>query len=85
MQTFIQEEIAKLQPRGILTIPKKFRLQLGLDSNSIIKIRKDGYRLIIEPVKTLSYPIRSYNEKEIKEFIDLDKKETQALKEKGLL
>lgn len=77
MQTYVFEEITKLQPRGILTIPKKLRAELNLDENSLVKIKKDGYRLIIEPVKTLPYPVRSYSEKEIKEFIDFDRQETK--------
>jgi bifunctional DNA-binding transcriptional regulator/antitoxin component of YhaV-PrlF toxin-antitoxin module len=80
MQTFIPEKISKLQPRGILTIPKKFRLELNMTDNTLVKIKKEGYRLIIEPVKTLSYPVRSYSQKEINEFIDFDKKEVRKLK-----
>ncbi len=85
MQTYTFEEITKVQPRGILTIPKKIRLDLGLEDNPFVKIKKDGYRIIIEPVKILPYPVRNYSEKEIKEFFELDKIETKRLKQKGLL
>ena len=80
-----QEEILKLQPRGVLTIPKKFRQMLGLEENKLIRIKKDKWRLVIEPVRTLPYPVRSYTEEDLKEFFEFDAKETKKLKKKGLL
>lgn len=85
MQQISFDEIIKLQPKGVLTIPKKFRQALGLDNNSLIRIKKDKWRLVIEPVRTLSYPVRNYTETELKEFLELDKKETEKLKNKGLI
>lgn len=85
MQTIIQEVILKLQPRGLLTIPKKFRQSLGLEENALLRIKRDKWRLILEPVRTLPYPVRGYTKTELKEFFELDRKEAKKLKKKGLL
>ena len=84
-QVSFTEEIAKIQPRGILTIPKKLRRSMGLADNTFVKISGNKYRLIIEPVRTLPYPVRGYSDNDIKDFFDLDAQESKQLKTKGLL
>ena len=85
MKNVISEEIIKIQPRGSLTIPKKLREDVGIIKNTLVRIIKEKGRLIIEPVRTLPYPARSYTDKEIDEFLELDAKETKELKSKGIL
>ncbi|KKS79398.1 MAG: hypothetical protein UV54_C0035G0009 [Candidatus Beckwithbacteria bacterium GW2011_GWA2_43_10] len=85
MQLIIYEEIAKLQPKGLLTIPKKFREKLGFSENNLVRLKADRGRLIVEPVKTLPYPVRTYSDQELKEFFALDDEESKKLKAKGLL
>lgn len=86
MPQLMQEEIVKLQPRGILTIPKKIRQSIGLEENTFVKIiKKNKCQLIIQPVRILPYPARSYTEKELNDFFKLDDKESKKLKKKGLL
>ncbi|MBU2598167.1 MAG: AbrB/MazE/SpoVT family DNA-binding domain-containing protein [Actinobacteria bacterium] len=80
-----QEEIVKIQSRGLLTIPAKFRKKPYFEENSLVRIIKEKGRLIIEPVRTLPYPVRSYTKQELKEFFELDKKETNELKNEGLI
>ena len=84
MQQLPREEIVKIQPKGLFTIPKKFRTGL-FEENGLARVRKEKGRLILEPVRTLPYPVRSYSDEEIKEFVDLDAYETKELKAKGLL
>ena len=81
----VQDEIIKLQPRGLLTIPKKFRKSLGLEENSLLRIRKDQWRLVIEPVRTISYSVRSYTDKDLSDFFEFDEEQTKSLKKKNLL
>lgn len=80
------KELGKLRcyitSRGILTIPKKFRKSLGLEENSLIRIKKDKWRLVVEPVRTLPYPVRRYTDEDLEEFFKLDAKETKNLKKK---
>lgn len=84
MQVQTYEETVKLQGRGILTIPKKMREGL-FDETGIVKMKRVGRQLIITPIKTLAYPVRSYTESELQDFFDLDAKETKELKTKGLI
>ena len=85
MQTYIQKEIVKLQPKGLMTIPKKLREAIGLKENGLARIKQEKGRLILEPVRTLPYPVRQYTGEEIREFLDLDKQESKALRKRGLL
>lgn len=84
-QAQVREELVKLLPKGLITIPKKFRDEIGLKENTVIKVIKKGNTLVIEPVQTISYPIRTYTKEQIKEFIKLDRKDSRQLKKKGLL
>ncbi len=85
MQTIPFEEIIKVQPKGLLTIPKKLRDEIGLEERGLVRVRKDRGRLILEPVRTLSYPVRSYSGKEINGFLALDREDSKILKKKHLL
>lgn len=79
------EEIVRLQQKGLITIPKKFRDELGIDENDFLLLKKEKGKILLEPVRTLSYPVHSYTAKEINEFIAFDKEETKILKKKKLL
>lgn len=85
MQTQPVEDIIKILPKGVITIPKKIRQFLGFSDNSLARVKAERGRLIIEPMSTLPYPIRNYTDQEITEFINKDKKETLELKIKSLL
>lgn len=85
MQTQIQEEIIKILPKGIVTIPKKFRQALGIEENSLARIREEKGRIILEPVRILPYPVRKYKDKEIDGFIAKDIEESRQLRKRGLL
>lgn len=79
------EEIVRLQQKGLVTIPKKFRVQLNIEENDLLRLKNEKGRIVLEPVRTLPYPVRSYSIKEIDEFIALDARETRALKKKKIL
>ena len=81
----IQQDIIKIQNKGLITIPKSFRDELGLTANSLARITKVKGRLVLEPLKTLPYKVRSYQETEIDEFLELDKKESRQLRKKGII
>lgn len=67
------ENIVKILPKGLVTIPKNMREELGFEENSLARIRKIGRKLILEPVSVISYPLRDYSKEEIKRFIKEDK------------
>lgn len=85
MPPLSQEEIIKIQPKGLLTIPKRFRRELGFDERSVVRIKKEKNRLVIEPLSVLNYPVRRYTDQDLKEFIELDRQETREIKKKGLI
>lgn len=82
MQQILSEEIIKIQSKGVITIPKDLRDQLGLKENAFARIKKEKGRLIIEPVRILPYSVRSYTEREIDEFLKEDRKDSNQLKKK---
>jgi bifunctional DNA-binding transcriptional regulator/antitoxin component of YhaV-PrlF toxin-antitoxin module len=73
----IQQQIVKIQEKGLITIPIAFRESLGLKKDSFAKIYKEKGRLILEPVSMLSYPVRNYSNEEIDQFVKLDRKESK--------
>ena len=79
MQTY--GSLVKILPKGLITIPKKLRLDIGLEENGLARIKKEGKRLILEPVDIISYPLREYSASEIKQFIREDRL-SPALKRK---
>lgn len=80
-----QEKLVRVQNKGLITIPRDFRKALGLNENSMARIKKTNNRLIFEPVTILTYLVRRYTGKEVKEFLAFDRKESSKLKKKGLL
>lgn len=85
MQQVMTEDIVKMQPKGLLTIPKRFREELGFEEDGFIRVKQEKGRIVLEPVRILDYPVRSYNKEEIDDFLELDRKETKTLKKKGLI
>lgn len=81
----LSTDIVKIQSKGLLTIPKKIRQNLGFEENSLVRVIEEKGRVVIEPIRTLPYPVRIYTRDEINEFLELDKKETKTLRRKGLL
>ncbi|TSC88148.1 MAG: Uncharacterized protein G01um101416_171 [Microgenomates group bacterium Gr01-1014_16] len=78
------EEIVKMQPRGLLTIPRRLRDE-KFGANSFVKVKRVGRGLMLEPVTVLGYSVRRYTDAEVGEFFELDKKESNMLKKRGLL
>jgi len=70
-KTTCQDEWVKILSKGLITIPKAFREELGLNEGEIAKIKKIGRRLIIEPREVAEY--ETYNEKELKKMLKEDK------------
>ncbi|MCJ7739942.1 AbrB/MazE/SpoVT family DNA-binding domain-containing protein [Candidatus Microgenomates bacterium] len=66
-----QEEWVKILAKGMVTIPKSFRDDLGIREGEIAKIKKIGSRLIIEPRETADYEV--YSDNELKEMLQKDK------------
>lgn len=58
-QTNYQSEWVKFLAKGMITIPKAFRDELGIKEGEVAKIKKVGQRLIIEPREISDYEVFS--------------------------
>ncbi|MBI2594325.1 AbrB/MazE/SpoVT family DNA-binding domain-containing protein [Candidatus Curtissbacteria bacterium] len=67
-----QEEWLKILGKGMITLPKKWRDELGIESGDIVKAKKEGDRVVIEPQDAQSAPYRIYTDAEIDEFLKED-------------
>lgn len=65
--------IVKIQSKGMVTIPKKFRQQLGIGPNSLLeaKIMQDG--VLFVKMNTNQYKPELYSDQEIKTWLKADK------------
>lgn len=68
-------EIIKIQPRGVITIPRKFRGE-NFAEDSFVRVVKADDKLILEPVTIPRYPVRRYTSSEVAEFLEADKHES---------
>lgn len=50
MQQVIIEDIVRILPKGLVTIPKKIRQAVGITEGGFVRITNDGTRLFVEPV-----------------------------------
>lgn len=75
VQTLSNNEIIKIQPRGVITIPRKFR-DKNFVGESYIRMTKIKGKLILEPVSIINYAVRKYSDKEVDEFLEMDKHES---------
>ena len=65
----------------MVTIPKQWREELGFKEGDIVKARKEGKKVVIEPQQGSLAPYRVYSSAEIEEFLKEDNI-PQALAEK---
>lgn len=74
-----QEEWLKILGKGMVTLPKSWRDELGLAAGKIIKARKVGAKVILEaPAKAAPY--RLYSDEEIEEFLEEDQLSPEFVK-----
>lgn len=68
-----EEEWLKVLGKGLVTIPKKWRDEMGIKSGGVVKAKKSGNKLIIESLPIKKVPYRVYTAAEIDEFLKEDK------------
>lgn len=71
--TATNQEWLKVLGKGMVTLPKKWRQELGIDEGDIVKAKKEGDRVVIEPQRFRLAPYRIYSDAEIEEFLKKDK------------
>lgn len=55
MQTLPIEVIVRMQPKGVITIPKKIRDAAGLKEGMYLRLTADHGRITLEPVRIVPY------------------------------
>lgn len=68
-----QETWLKILGKGMVTLPKKWRDELGIEQGAIVKAKREGNKVIIEPATNQNVPYRIYTKEEIKQFLKDDK------------
>ncbi len=66
------QEWLKVLGKGMITIPKQWRDELGLEEGDVVKAKKEGNRVVIEPSEGKA-PYRTFSDKEIEEWLEADK------------
>lgn len=74
------EEWLKVLGKGMVTLPKKWRDQMGIQNGDILKAKKEGNKVIIESTQAKSVPYRIYSADEITQFLIEDRLPKKLLK-----
>ena len=68
----IQSEFwIKILPKGLITIPKKMRVKLGIKDGEVAQVKISGNSIVIKPRESAEY--RLFSDEEIKEWAVVDK------------
>lgn len=67
-----EQEWLKVLGKGMITIPKLWRDELGIDEGEVIRAERVGNRVILE-ASEVNAPYRVYSDKEISDFLEDDK------------
>lgn len=74
------QEWLRVLGKGMVTIPKQWRDELGIEEGTVVKAKKEGNTVVIEAQQSSPVPYRVYNDSEIEEFVDDDKLPTSLAK-----
>jgi AbrB family looped-hinge helix DNA binding protein len=66
------QELIKVLPKGMITIPKPWRDEFGFNQGDRIKAKKTTRGILIEPMK-IPAPYRIYTQREVNSFIKSDR------------
>lgn len=67
-----QEEWLRVLGKGMVTLPKRWRDDMGIESGDVVRARKEGSKVIIEPSRNNQAPYRIYSAAEIDDFLKDD-------------
>jgi AbrB family looped-hinge helix DNA binding protein len=67
--------LVKLYAKGQITIPAEFRKRLGIDENTLLRLKLKGSKIEITPVRIVEEGrwLREYSDDEIEAFLEEDK------------
>lgn len=67
-----QEEYLRILGKGMITIPKEWRDELGLTEGEIVKAQKIGNKMVIES-EIERVPYRIFSNEEIEQWLEEDR------------
>lgn len=67
-----QEEYLRILGKGMVTIPKEWRDELGLEEGGLVKAQRVGSKMIIE-AQLKSVPYRIFSKEEIETWLEEDR------------
>ena len=68
----IDREWLKILGKGMVTLPKKWRQELGIETGDIVRARKEGNKVVIETQQVSTAPYRVYTDTQIEAFLKED-------------
>jgi len=70
-----REEWLKVLGKGMITLPKRWRDEMGIENGDVVKAKKEGNTVVIEAQAqgTQGAPYRVYSAEEIREFVEEDR------------
>ena len=71
--TIDQDEWLRVLGKGMITLPKKWRDDLGISEGDIVRAKKNGKQMVIETAKAITAPYRIYSDTEIDKFVEDDR------------
>ena len=66
------QEWLKVLGKGMITIPKEWRDELGFKEGDVVKAKKEGNRVVIELAEG-DIPYRTFSDEEIEDWLKEDK------------
>ena len=68
-----QEKWLKILGKGMMTLPKRWRDETGVEAGDIVKAKKEGNKVVIELQQESKAPYRVFSDAEIDEFLEEDR------------
>ena len=69
-----REKWLKVLGKGMLTLPKRWRNEAGLEAGDVVKAKKEGSKVVIElKERSKQVPYRIYTDAELKQFLEEDR------------
>lgn len=71
--TKLQTEWINVLSKGLITIPKKMREEVGIKEGDVARVRVEGNKIIIEPKEgDLFIKVRDFTDRQIKQWVKED-------------
>lgn len=66
--------VVQIGPKGTFTLPKSLRTLTNLTDGAFVKASVAMGKIVLEPARVISCPVRQYTDEDIEDFLEEDKK-----------